>query len=109
MPDAQWRMGAEKLHGTLIHIGDRRYAEMHAIGTGGAVVEADVREVADDDEAGTHWAWLDTGGDAPQFAQPCRFILDMCFEYGAEVEAKRGKGRVVRLDATEVEGEAADA
>ncbi len=100
MSDGQWRMSAERFKGMLIHIGDRRYAELYA-GTDGSVVEVDVIEVADDESA-THWAWLDADGSPPMFAQPRRFILDMCFEYGAEAEEKRGKGRVVRLAVTEV-------
>ncbi len=106
MPESTaWRMFAEVYKDLLMHLGDRRYAEMYA-GPRGTVAEVDVVEVAHDDEAGTHWGYIRAGRSEPEMVQPRRDFFDMQFEYGPEVEEKRGHGRIVRLAVVEVSGDA---
>lgn len=106
---SEWRMWAHVYdNGELWNLWpDRR--SLQSYGLEYPQVQLDVREVAHDDEAGTHWGWLDrsqwTGEwDAqPSMIYPRRELLDMCFPGGRRETRDREaaeKGRVVRLVAT---------
>lgn len=54
-----WRMHAHDRHGTFYDLGARPWVELHGLPY--PIVEVDVRLVADDDHAATHWGWLKNG------------------------------------------------
>jgi len=93
-----WRMHAHDDNGTLFHIGDRRYVELHYLDL--PIVAVAVTEVAHDDPAGTHWGWLDASDPTPSMIWPSRIQYDMCFPYGPRAEEDAGRGRTVRLAVT---------
>jgi len=100
-----WRMCAHRYDsGLLFNIGSRFFVDNHGLRE--PVVDVDVREVAKDDPAGTHWGWMDAKDDSPCMIWPRRILFDMCFTYGPEIEERHGRGRIVRLAVTEVADDA---
>lgn len=97
-----WRMHAHDDNGTLFHIGDRRYVELHGLRL--PIVEVTVTEVGHDDPDGTHWGWLDVKESEPCMIWPSRSQYDMCFPYGPRAEEEAGKGRTLRLAVTTTTG-----
>lgn len=52
-----------------------------------------------ENEAGPYWGWQDTGKTDFILVYFEGAAFRMSFAYGVDVEVKKGKGRVVRLDA----------
>ena len=86
-------------------VGMRPFVELH--GLGHPIVPVVVTEVTPDDPAGTHWGWITTGDDTPDWALvwPSRSQFDVCFPYGVKAEEEAGRGRTVRLRVTGTEDE----
>jgi hypothetical protein len=90
-----WRMHCHDNGGRLQHFGARWWVEIH--GLPDPIVKVELREVAQDDPAGTHWGWIDAAKTEPVMIWEHRGAFDMQFPYGPEAEEERGKGRIVRL------------
>lgn len=99
MPD-QWQMYAHDDEGLYTNLGARPWVELHGLRL--PIVLVDVRLVADDDPAATHWGWLETGADGPTMIWPSHAQFSVCFPYGYRAEEEAGKGRAVRLAVTRV-------
>ena len=55
-------------------------------------------------ETGIYHGWIDTGKTVPEMIHHKK-IFEICFAYGSAAEVERGRGRVVKLDIKEYEGE----
>lgn len=97
-PVTAWRMHAHDREGVFYDLGPRPWVELHGLDF--PIVEVDVRLVADDDSAATHWAWLETGTDEPTMIWPNWPCFMTCFHYGPDAEQEAGRGRTVRLAVT---------
>lgn len=99
----RWRMYAHRYDsGDLHNLGERWWVEIH--GLPDPIVEVDVIEVEADDPTATHWAWMDKDRNEPEMIYPRESLFSMCFPYDVQAEVDAGRGRVVRLAVTEVEG-----
>ena len=93
-----WAMWAHRYESDLfMHASeDKGWVEMH--GLDDPVVEVCVRE----SPKGEYWGWIDVKGTVPCMILKGKKLFDVCFPYGPEIEERAGKGRIVRLDVTEV-------
>jgi hypothetical protein len=89
-----WDLWAHDYGHCFVHIGSRRYVELHHI-PDSPIVPIRLTECRD----GAYYAWLRTGETAPSMIWPSSAQFSMCFAYGPEVEVARGKGIVLRLSA----------
>jgi hypothetical protein len=62
------------------------------------IVELEVEE----SEEGEYWGWLEFKNNEYRYIYPKRFMVDMCFPYGPQIEEKENKGRRVKLKLTEI-------
>lgn len=102
MPDT-WRMYAVRLDDGLLHYveHDRRGTAMYGVTP---ILPVEARLVKQIDPAATHWAWIGAGETKPSLVYPAWPLFSICFPYGVKAEVEAGKGRVVRLAITEMEG-----
>lgn len=77
------------------HLGSEWYAKACAH-KDAEVIPVNVVE----DENGVNWGWQGAGEEEYRMVWPHKGLFDMCFPYGPDAEAKRGKGRIVRLTIT---------
>ncbi len=87
-----WNMWAHDYGKCFIHIGPKRYVELHGI-TSSPIVEIRLTE----DTTGDYYGWLKTGQDTPTMIWPSEAQFSMCFAYGPNVEVERGEGQKLRF------------
>lgn len=94
--DQTWRMWALDTSWGLAYVHPFRQFPL-AYRRDQPIVRVEVRIVADDDPAATHWGWMRNGEDAPSMIWTNQGAYEMCFPYGPVAEEKVGHGRTVRL------------
>jgi hypothetical protein len=89
-----WEMFAHDVNGVFMHMGARRYVELHGLSYPivGVKLTTDLQ--------GDYWGWLETGATVPNMIWPSEAQLRICFPYGPEAEALRGRGKVYRFNIT---------
>jgi len=48
-----------------------------------------------------YWGWYENEDDEISMLYPQKFLLNMCFVYGMEIEEEAGKGKAYRLEIKE--------
>ena len=64
------------------------------------IYEIDVVEASDPSDD-SYWGWMDEHNEISMI-YPNAQALQMCFPYGIEAEERAGRGRVIRVDITEI-------
>lgn len=98
-----WDLWAVKRGDDYWHIGERRWVELHGLSDPLVPVTVAIDQVIGPSEKlapeKAYYGWQPVGDEdaRPRMIFPHRILFEMCFPYGPQAEAERGRGRIVRL------------